>query len=445
MKIFISHSGEDRAVVQLISEKLTASGHLIIHDSFHLRAGDNIIEKIDEGFKDADLILVVLSRHSVRSKWMKYEYSALAFSDITTRKRRIIPVLVDRVPVPSYLSNLLQIDLSKDLELGISRLEMLLKKVSTKGLKAKKLPQQKGLSLQTNRLASLKAELKNGRLTLICGAGVSIGAGIPSWDALLIKLLESMVNKLSAEKSIDLSSKAVSEFKEKYGSSALIIGKYLKVNLGNDFLKDVRDALYETNPTSCQMIDSVVEMSRPQRDGKPLDSIITFNFDSLIEENLKKHNIKHKAIFTESVKHRSNELPIYHVHGYLPRKGTIPKDNEIVFSEDAYHSQFIEPFSWSNLIQLNKLSQNTCLFVGLSLTDPNLRRLLDVANRKNPDTDLAHYIIKKTPSFGTAGDGINELARFLEEQDANELGLNVLWVEEFSEIPLVVKELTNED
>ena len=43
---------------------------------------------------------------------------------------------------------------------------------------------------------------------------------------------------------------------------------------------------------------------------------------------------------------------------------------EVVFSEDAYHSQFMEPFSWSNLIQLNKLGQSTCLFVGLSLTDP---------------------------------------------------------------------------
>jgi hypothetical protein len=34
------------------------------------------------------------------------------------------------------------------------------------------------------------------------------------------------------------------------------------------------------------MIDAISDLARPQRDGKPLDSIITFNFDSLIEENL---------------------------------------------------------------------------------------------------------------------------------------------------------------
>ncbi len=69
-----------------------------------------------------------------------------------------------------------------------------------------------------------------------------------------------------------------------------------------------------------------------------------------------------------------------------------------MFSEDSYHSQFIEPFSWSNLIQLNKLNQNTCLLIGLSLTDPNLRRLLDVSSRKNSEKKINHYIIKKVPT-----------------------------------------------
>lgn len=140
---------------------------------------------------------------------------------------------------------------------------------------------------------------------------------------------------------------------------------------------------------------------------------------------------------------KSSELPVYHVHGYLPRKGRIPRDREIVFSEDAYHSQFIDPFSWSNLIQLNKLSHNTCLFIGLSLTDPNLRRLLDVANRKNPNKSINHFIIKKTLSPKNTKDRVDDLAEFLEEQDANELGLNVIWVNEFKEIAPLVKSITS--
>jgi hypothetical protein len=131
---------------------------------------------------------------------------------------------------------------------------------------------------------------------------------------------------------------------------------------------------------------------------------------------------------------------VYHVHGFLPRTGKLDPDADLVFSEDAYHSQFIDPFSWSNLIQLNKLTQNTCLFVGISLTDPNMRRLLDVAWRKNPNKTLSHYIIKRLPRFAD-GDLLDEVSKLLEEQDANALGLNVVWIDEFRELPAVLREI----
>ena len=185
------------------------------------------------------------------------------------------------------------------------------------------------------------------------------------------------------------------------------------------------------------MIDAIIELARPRREGKALDSIITFNFDALVEENLSLAKILNTSIYTEAVKFQPSELPIYHVHGYLPRRGRISENSNIVFSEDAYHGQFLDPFSWSNLIQLSKFSQNTCLFVGVSLTDPNLRRLLDVAWRKSTDKDQNHYIIKKFPEL----DGSEEtqrLARLLEEQDANLLGLNVIWVRTYDEIPNIL-------
>ena len=78
--------------------------------------------------------------------------------------------------------------------------------------------------------------------------------------------------------------------------------------------------------------------------------------------------------------------------------------------------------------------------MGLSLTDPNLRRLLDVAHRKNPSNSLNHYIVKKTPNVN-GSEQIDELMMFLEEQDANELGLNVLWVKDFDEIARLIKKL----
>jgi hypothetical protein len=94
----------------------------------------------------------------------------------------------------------------------------------------------------------------------------------------------------------------------------------------------------------------------------------------------------------------------------------------------------MDPFSWSNLIQLSKLTQNTCLLVGISLTDPNMRRLLDVAWRKSPDKSMAHYVVKRIPRLSD-GDVLDRLSKLLEEQDANALGLNVIWINEFHELP----------
>lgn len=435
MRVFISYSHQDKAIVNLIVERLKLDGHEVWIDHLNLKPGDNISRKIQEGIATADAFLVVVSRNSLSSNWVQKEFSFLALSELSERGPKIIPVSIDTSTVPSYLTNYLYIDLSQDLAGGIDSIARSLQIVKHKDITTRRRSTEQRPDGRSGLVADIGAALKSGRLTLICGAGVSVGAGIPVWSQLLLRLLESMIKHLSKYHVLDLGSNAAKEFNERHGATALIIGKYLKNNLGNDFGKEVRDALYHAKPTTCELIDAIVDLARPQRDGKPLDSIVTFNFDALIEENLTAATVLNRAIYTEAIKHDPNEIPVYHVHGYLPRAGKIPDETAIVFSEDAYHSQFIDPFSWSNLIQLNKFTQKTCLFVGVSLTDPNLRRLLDVAWRKSPDKTLSHYIVKKFPHIGVADDVLDDLARLLEEQDANALGINVIWVDEYDEIP----------
>ena len=336
------------------------------------------------------------------------------------------------------------LDLSENFEAGLERLVEALRVATPESLAASVEPIARPAEDRGSQVGKLREALRRGRLTLVCGAGVSAGAGIPAWRDLLIRLLGAMMERISKDHSLDVGSKAAVEFERRHGSSSLILGKYLKNNLGKDFQGEVRDALYASKPTSSRIIDGIVRLARPQRDGRPLDSIVTFNFDCLIEDNLSSSSIRNRPIFSEAIQHNSHELPIYHVHGYLPRVGRIPAEMELVFSEDAYHSQFIDPFSWSNLIQLNKLTQNTCLFIGISLTDPNMRRLLDVAWRKNPDKTMSHYIVKRLPK-SSDGDVLDDVSKLLEEQDANALGLNVIWIEEFSELPSILEEIVDED
>lgn len=446
MRIFISSSKRDQSDAKQLVDQLVEKGvgNEFFIDDLNLRTGDNWFKKINDSLKGFDAIIILISIHTLKSKYALKEIESIILNDISRKDTRIIPVTLDGTFPPGYLSNYQILDLSVDREFGFQKLIEIIKNdkrlTENKTSKANRIKKD-NLKRNDSFIKELSYSLKAGRLTLVCGAGISIGANIPSWNDLLLRLLESMMVRISNNNSISLKDISTQEFQKRLGSSSLVMGKYLKSNLGKDFLPELRDALYQDNPKSCELIEALVELSRPQRDGKPIDSIITFNFDALIEENLAENNIKYKAIDNEGVRNKANELPIYHVHGYLPRKGKITSNKDVVFSEDAYHTQFIEPFSWSNLIQLNKLSQNTCLFIGMSLTDPNLRRLLDVANRKESSKNINHYIIKKTPELDDSNGKTDELMIFLEEQDANELGLNVIWVDSFLEIPTLLKEM----
>jgi hypothetical protein len=443
MQVFVSHAKKDSEKVHRILSRLREDGHEICND-FDLNPGDNITELIDRGLQNADAFVFVISENSLKSEWVRYEFTTIALRDISQNQKRIIPLRIDKSPVPGYMADRVYIDLSDDFDAGLERLSIAL----STPLIGDSLAGDKSLGASRDghesNVQKLSHALRRGRLTLVCGAGVSVGAGIPGWNSLLGRLLESMMKRISKDFSMDLGRKAAEEFQKRYDSSSLILGKYLKNNLGRDFATEVREALYSTNPISCPLIDSIVSLSRPQRDGRPLDSIITFNFDALIEENLSTHNIKNKAIYSEAIDHDPSDLPVYHVHGFLPRSGAVPTANELVFSEDAYHSQFIEAFSWSNLVQLNKLTQNTCFLVGISLTDPNMRRLLDVAWRKNPSKTPGHFIAKRLPKSG-GGDMIDQVSKLLEEQDANALGLNVVWMEDYDELPGILTDVATYD
>lgn len=440
MKIFISHSSKDEDIYTTLADSLRKQGHTVFN-SIDINIGEIWVKEIKNALYESDILIAIITENFLSSSWAQAELSSVVLG---TNNIRLLPVVVGDVFVPSFIAQFQyrkvesEEDIISAVLTDIARLNNV--KDSTLLFQKKETVQGEENSLD-EKIGLLKGALIDNQLTLVCGAGVSMDSSIPTWNELLVNILNdvysndrdsSTENKVSAESLLSL-----------MPQSNLILGKYLKLILKDDFNKTVQKHLYlyynffyELEPINpnleTNMMKAIVELSRPKRSGKRLESIITFNFDDLIERALSNHNIDHTSIWKEGQAYGIDALPIFHVHGFLPNERDVEEPN-LVFSEEAYHSQFIDPYSWANLIQLNTFSTNICLFVGLSLSDPNLRRLLDISWRRNQR--CKHYIImKKSPQNSRT----DEIAAMLFEQDANSLGLNVIWCSDFSDIPSIL-------
>lgn len=262
---------------------------------------------------------------------------------------------------------------------------------------------------RVEKIEILKGLYKKGQFSFFLGAGVSSSAGMPDWNTLLNSLFVTyLTNEFDNETKIldsDIN-QIVERLNEIDEPSALMAARYLRKGLDNSvtesevFNKTITQNLYKlrdiTKRIDSDLIQSIAEMCMPLRTGAKIKSVVTYNFDDLLERQLDKQSIRHHSIYTDNEFIDPDELPIYHVHGFLPEdtKAYESLDKSIlVFSEEGYHLMYSDSYHWSNLVQLSNLRDNHCLMVGLSMTDPNLRRLLDISSRNSDKT--RHFAFMK--------------------------------------------------
>lgn len=295
-----------------------------------------------------------------------------------------------------------------------------------------------------NYIKNLIDALKEDDLVLCLGAGVSIDEGLPNWKD-LIKLLirDSLRENYNEEiKSLDLD-------KEFMDFSYISLGRFTKKAYQSDFYNKLKEMLYENyedyegyeySTRQYSLLNYVAELCKPERNNGGIHSIITYNFDDLLEFYLKEKGIKHSVIYEGHMIPEYNTLPIYHVHGFLPKEGIVTPEMEksVVFAEEEYHLQYKDPFSWQNIINLNLLKEKTVLFMGLSMNDPNLRRLLDIA--KDYSTYPKHFAIIKD-NWYSDNEKLSNIYRNIEEEVYGELGVNVIWYRSYSEINEIINKM----
>lgn len=321
-------------------------------------------------------------------------------------------------------------------------------------------------------LKNISERYYEGNLVLVLGAGVSMSANIPSWNELVKKIyFEALASKGINIEDIEIEADVYWQLTEEFGNNNLLIRtRYAKQLLGEKFLDTVQKWLYKDSCSSSKLIKSIAKLCKEK-----INSIITYNFDDLIEKQLDLIGRGYSSIWRADQIVKPNTLPIYHVHGFIPREHILT-DN-IVFSEEEYHEQYIYPYSWSNIIQLDKFREKSCLFIGTSLLDPNIRRLLDasqqiskvkqhyiimkrifteknlsktIQNNKQVEEVLSklpveHYLHQKLKHTKLNDEVIQNTMlteELLIEKDFKSLGINVIWVNDFDEIPDVLDDIT---
>ncbi len=132
--VFISYSSKDASEARRLSRELTRQGIRTWIDEYEILPGDSIIQKISDGIRQSDFLVVILSKNSNKSNWVKYEIEQ-AFSDNKEASSiRIIPVRIDNSPMSENLKDIRFIDLTLNYDAGIDELTKFLiqdkKKVS---------------------------------------------------------------------------------------------------------------------------------------------------------------------------------------------------------------------------------------------------------------------------------------------------------------------------
>lgn len=304
-------------------------------------------------------------------------------------------------------------------------------------------------------IQQLHEDYKKDNIVLFLGAGASKDAKIATWETLVSELFVALIDKQLKANHIKMreedKKKILREIVNQNGSSPLLQTRFLRNGFEDDFVKLVGEILYKNAVETSDTLEEIGQLCIPNRGKIGVQAIINYNFDDLIEKNLKRLRVEYHSIYGEGMIPDSGELGIYHVHGFLPQD----KDGYenltkslLVFSEEGYHKLLLESYNWANISQLNFIINNTCVFIGLSMTDPNMRRLLEVAVQKRIEEDgmCKHYAIISRFNIKDSEevDAIKSFERVnesLQESFFRELGINVIWIDTFNEIPIILKQI----
>jgi hypothetical protein len=211
------------------------------------------------------------------------------------------------------------------------------------------------------------------------------------------------------------------------------------------------------NASPLRIAEAIATVSNTDR--RPI-AIISFNAEPLLFALINRcYALKNPSALSDStikvLARRTDELemdtrghiPFYHVHGVMPIPGAdrfnrLLSSGKLVFSEEQYLGLSRSVYSWQSATFLNCCTHHRIVFVGVSFSDPNLRRWLSweyESRRKElqrigvPGTRPFHFWLKKRPNERAADDRIS-VEQKLVDKSVEHLGVRVVWLNDWNEV-----------
>jgi len=276
-------------------------------------------------------------------------------------------------------------------------------------------------------------------ITLFLGAGVSESAGLPVWSELLRRICtvffvhwEWQLNNAKRAKSLVPPRELSIAFWESFSwtpfaqqsadrfiqGSPLVAAQQIKNCVRDiDWRYLVNKSLYY-GPGGIIRSPLFEALARLCAEPNAIQAVVNTNYDSLFARYLHENDVPFSVIWAAECKCRVGSLPLYHPHGYVKLDGGPVAP--IVLAEEDYLLHSNQPYYWPNITQLSLLSRSTCIFLGHSLTDPNLRRLLRTSRGASGPTHFALLPRSETASLE------DQMSLALFDRDLASLGVRAI-------------------
>ncbi len=271
-----------------------------------------------------------------------------------------------------------------------------------------------------------------GEITLFVGAGVSMEAELPAWNTLVRKLL---VGARAEEDEALLHAWADTVLQEgPLAAAAVAEALYRDHGL---FRRALREALYERDPSSYAPGALAGQIAwLKERLGSRL-ALLTVNYDGLLEAALAERGLR-AASYVSGWREPAGKAAVWHLHGRLlrGRSGRWEREGRLVLSEGSYVRSTASSFPQRFVAE--RLAGSLCVFVGLSMTDPNFIRWL---YNSADEAGGPRFVIFVRQASSVA----NPRVRLILEESAAarwaQYGVTPVWANYYGEVAQIVHEI----